>query len=172
MRELVPGPKRSFPAPAKIVSGGQTGADRAALDWAMRHGIEHGGWCPKGRRAEDGTIPSRYALRETPSRAYIERTEWNVRDSDGTVLFTIEERLVGGALRTLEFAILHHKPHLHLTEAAKGNAALVLGTWMRQNSIRVLNAAGSRATREPRVGSFVRRVLDQAFAVRARRGPG
>jgi hypothetical protein len=72
----------------------------------MRHSIEHGGWCPKDPRAEDGAIPSRYALRETASRTYIERTEWNVRDSDGTVIFTIEERLVAGPLRTLEFAIL------------------------------------------------------------------
>ena len=73
----------------RIVSGGQTGADRAALDIAIRHGITHGGWCPKGRRAEDGPISCQYALTETPSEQYIQRTEWNVRDSDGTVVFTL-----------------------------------------------------------------------------------
>ena len=72
--------------PIKIVSGGQTGADRAALDWALHHDVECGGWCPKGRKAEDGTIDPKYPLKETPSVAYIQRTEWNVRDSDATVL--------------------------------------------------------------------------------------
>lgn len=68
----------------KIISGGQTGADRAALDWAIAIGVSHGGWCPKGRKAEDGEIDGRYNLRETPSADYPQRTEWNVRDSDGT----------------------------------------------------------------------------------------
>ncbi len=63
----------------KIVSGGQTGADRAALDFAIAHGIPQGGWCPKGRKAEDGPIPDRYQLKETPSDNYAQRTEWNVR---------------------------------------------------------------------------------------------
>jgi hypothetical protein len=65
----------------KIVSGGQTGADRAALDWALSRGIECGGWCPKGRKAEDGRIAKRYPLIETPSASYVQRTEWNVRDT-------------------------------------------------------------------------------------------
>src|SRR4051794_40670415 len=88
----------------RIVSGGQTGADRAALDWAIDNGIEHGGWCPNGRRAEDGHIDPRYQLRETPFSKYVQRNEWNVRDSDGTVLITIDSRLVGGTKQTLEFA--------------------------------------------------------------------
>ena len=152
-----------------IVSGGQTGADRTGLDWAIAHGIPHRGWCPRGRRAEDGAIPPRYRLRETPSPTYIQRTEWNVRDSDGTVIFTVAERLVAGPLRTLEFAILHRKPHLHLAAADKGDAAVALRNWMRQNSIRVLNVAGSRASREPEVAAFLRRVLDQALKARPRR---
>jgi hypothetical protein len=81
----------------KIISGGQTGADRAALDFAIKHRISHGGWCPKGRRSEDGTIPSQYQLQETPSTNYLQRTEWNVRDSDGTVIFSISEHLTGGS---------------------------------------------------------------------------
>jgi hypothetical protein len=96
----------------KIVSGGQTGADRAGLDWAIKNGIEHGGWCPKGRRAEDGPLHSRYVLKETPSSDYLQRTEWNVRDSDGTVLFSLAERLSGGSLKTLEFTMKHRKPLL------------------------------------------------------------
>jgi hypothetical protein len=68
----------------KVISGGQTGADRAGLDFAMAQGIAHGGWCPRGRLAEDGTIPARYQLEETPEADYAQRTEWNVRDADGT----------------------------------------------------------------------------------------
>ena len=73
----------------KIISGGQTGVDRAALDFAIEHDIPYGGWCPKGRKAEDGPIGSRYLLKETPTSTYPQRTEWNVRDSDGTVIFSL-----------------------------------------------------------------------------------
>jgi hypothetical protein len=79
----------------KITSGGQTGADRAGLDWAIKNGIDHGGWCPKGRKAEDGTIQGQYQLQEASSGNYLQRTEWNVRDSDGTVIFSIGEELTG-----------------------------------------------------------------------------
>lgn len=89
----------------KIISGGQTGADRAALDFALTLGIPHGGWCPRGRLAEDGPVPERYILSETPTRAYAVRTEWNVRDSDGTVIFTLGwPPLSGGSLKTWKFA--------------------------------------------------------------------
>ena len=78
----------------QIVSGGQTGADRAALDWAIQNGVPHGGWCPKGRKAEDGVIDARYHLRQTTSSAYSARTELNVRDSDGTVIISIAQELM------------------------------------------------------------------------------
>jgi hypothetical protein len=91
----------------KIVSGGQTGADRAALDFAVAHGIPHGGWCPKGRKAEDGTIDQRYQMNETPSADYGQRTEWNVRDSDGALVFSISATLTGGSRKTLELAQGH-----------------------------------------------------------------
>src|SRR5260221_13349632 len=91
----------------KIVSGGQTGADRAALDWALAHNVECGGWCPKGRKPEDRPIHPKYPLKETPSATYIRRTEWNVRDSDATVLFSIGSTLTGGSRRTMEFARKH-----------------------------------------------------------------
>src|ERR1051326_9418797 len=80
----------------KIVSGGQTGVDRACLDFAIKHRIRHGGWCPRGRLAEDGRIPARYKLKETPRASYAQRTESNVRDSDATVIFSISPRLRGG----------------------------------------------------------------------------
>ena len=100
--------------PIRIVSGGQTGADRAALNWALAHSVECGGWCPKGRKAEDGPIEAKYPVKETPSAAYVQRTEWNVRDSDATVLFSIEPALTGGPKKTVDFARKHKKPHLHL----------------------------------------------------------
>ena len=92
----------------KIVSGGQTGADRAALDWSIKNGIPHGGWCPKGRKAEDGPIDGKYQLKETPSSNYPQRTEWNVRDSDGTVVFSVKAVLTGGSKRTVDLARQHH----------------------------------------------------------------
>src|SRR5215831_1881733 len=70
----------------KIISGGQTGVDTAGLWFALRNGLLHGGWCPRGRKREDGLIPRRFRLRETPSRGYLQRTQWNVRDSDGTII--------------------------------------------------------------------------------------
>lgn len=98
----------------RIVSGGQTGADRAALDWALAHNVPCGGWCPNGRKAADGPIDPKYPLKERPSASYLQRTEWNVRDSDATVLFSIEPALTGGSLKTVDFARKHKKPNLHL----------------------------------------------------------
>jgi len=148
----------------RIVSGGQTGADRAALNWAITHGISHGGWCPKGRRAEDGTIPRRYQLVETPSASYLQRTEWNVRDSDGTVILSIAETLTGGSRRTAELARQHGKPWLHVAKSAGGrDAGALVRRFVRQHGIHVLNVAGPRASTEPEVGAFVTSVLERAF---------
>lgn len=88
----------------QIISGGQTGADRAGLDFAIAHGFPHGGWCPKGRKALDGPLPERYLLQETPSEDYPQRTEWNVRDSDGTVVFMLAAKASGGSAKTLAVA--------------------------------------------------------------------
>jgi hypothetical protein len=150
--------------PAKIVSGGQTGADRAALDWAIASGVEHGGWCPRGRKAEDGTIDRRYRLRETPSDRYSQRTEWNVRDSDGTVILSLGGALTGGSKRTAELAEQYGKPWLHVSRQSNGgDAADRLRRFVAHTGIRVLNVAGPRASTEPHVGAFVSEVLDQAF---------
>jgi predicted Rossmann fold nucleotide-binding protein DprA/Smf involved in DNA uptake len=150
-----------------IVSGGQTGADRAALDFAIRHGLPHTGWCPRRRRAEDGTIPSEYRLRETPSSHYSQRTEWNVRDSDATIVFSVKERLTGGTWLTFELARRLGKPVLHLSrdEANVAAAAVKLLSFIEQLPVRTLNVAGPRASQEPEISAFIFAVFAAAFRV-------
>lgn len=169
----------------RLVSGGQTGADRAALDFAIEHDIPHGGWCPKGRLAEDGPIPERYRLKETTTTAYPQRTEANVRDSDGTVIFTVSAKLGGGSLKTLLLAQKHKKPVLHISrEGGPDTPEQELRGFIEENEIRVLNVAGSRASKEPNVGQFVRNLFEVVLLangrpiadrrvgqVNARRGP-
>jgi hypothetical protein len=147
----------------KLVSGGQTGADRAALDWALEHGMACGGWCPRGRRAEDGPLDARYPLTETPSVHYRQRTDWNVRDSDATVIFSLSERLSGGSRETRECARRRRKPCLHLHLHA--DAPRLLRAFLDAHRPQVLNVAGPRASKERQVGAFVREVLERVLAV-------
>lgn len=142
----------------RIISGGQTGADRAALDWAISHKIPHGGWCPDGRKAEDGVIPTLYRLTELFGGGYRQRTKANVRDSDATLIVTISDELSGGSLTTAKFAIDLHKPHLHLSKNTNWPARLQ--DWIKLQSITKLNVAGPRASKEPAVGAFTWEVLD------------
>lgn len=146
----------------KIVSGGQTGADRGALDWAIFRGIPHGGWCPKGRLAEDGAIPSKYNLTETQSASYPQRTEWNVRDSDGTVIFTMTPKLSVGSKKTQMLAQKHHKPCLHvpLTGGSRYFPEQYFVEYLDEHKIRVLNVAGTRGSKEPELEVRVMRFLD------------
>lgn len=143
-----------------IISGGQTGADRAALDWAIAHGLPHGGWCPCGRRAEDGIIAPHYRLRETPSSDYSQRTEWNVRDSDATLIVSVAPRLTGGSRATREFARLHAKPCLHVSG---DGAPAKVRRFLAQHGVRILNVAGPRASKEPEVYALVIALLDEVF---------
>ena len=108
---------------------------------------------PEGAKAEDGPIDAKYPLKETPSIAYIQRTEWNVRDSDATVLFSIEPTLTGGSLRTMEFARKHKKPRLHLHPGIS-EVADKLSVFVQENSVKVLNVARPRVSTEPGVGSL------------------
>ena len=119
----------------KIISGGQTGADRAALDFAIEHGIPHGGWCPKGRLAEDGMIDQRYQLKETSTSNYPERTEKNIQDSDGTVIFTMTGKLTGGSKKTAEFSVEHQKPWIHLHPGKETDISGDLVKFVRDNQI-------------------------------------
>ncbi|MFH0919854.1 MAG: putative molybdenum carrier protein [Fibrobacterota bacterium] len=152
-----------MPGVEKIISGGQTGADRAALDTAIRLNIPHGGYCPKGRVAEDGRIDARYLLEETESVDYRERTELNVIHSDGTAVFTVSGILDGGTKETADFAKKHNKPLLRL-KAVDESPVSELAYFIGKYEIKVLNVAGPRASREPGVGAFVDRVLSEALA--------
>jgi hypothetical protein len=143
----------------KIVSGGQTGADRAALDWAIANGVGHGGWCPEGRLAEDGAIPLRYLLTELPGAGYRQRTKANVRDSDGTLIVSLSSALSGGSLLTVNFAKALKMPWLHVHPGACYNDEII--SWVNANRIHVLNVAGPRESKEPGIGGFVLSLLDQ-----------
>lgn len=147
--------------PGAIVSGGQTGADRAALDWARNHGIKHGGWCPRGRLASDGPLPLHYHLRETASAGYRQRTRLNVQDSDATLIFNTGE-LDGGTLQTVRFAERMNKPHcvVQLDQSDLGGAALQVVEWLKQGKFSTLNIAGPREEKRPGIYALVLAVLD------------
>jgi predicted Rossmann-fold nucleotide-binding protein len=146
----------------RIVSGGQTGVDRAALDVALSRGLPCGGWCPKGRFAEDGVIPACYPLIETPTPLYEERTAWNVRDSDGTLVLTWGPPVQGTAY-TIGMTRLFKKPCLVIDLSRDGDVQCVSG-WLRKHHVRTLNVAGPRATKSPevypRAVAFLNALLD------------
>ena len=150
----------------RLVSGAQTGADRAALDAALALGIEVGGWVPKGRRAEDGAIPERYPnLVETGSADYSVRTRANVRDSDATVIVS-RGPLEGGSALTLEFTRELLRPCLHvdLSQLTIARAATVLAAWLDREKPETLNVAGPRASKDPTIHESTKRVLSLALA--------
>ena len=158
------------PTRLKIVSGGQTGADIAALDWAIARGIPHGGWCPKGRKCERGAIPARYALTETEGEDYASRTERNVIDSDATVIITLAPVLGGGSKLTRDFALRHRKPVLHI-HAGTSQRGWLLAAFMRQHKVTVLNVAGPRASVARGVGRLVKATLEEAWQFLATQTP-
>ena len=149
----------------KIVSGGQTGADRAALDVAVELGLATGGWVPRGRRAEDGVIPERYEeLVESDSESYERRTELNVRDSDATVVFSFGPPTGGSAL-TVRLAHSLEKPllALDLERSTTDEAIARLRTWLAEAHPRVLNVAGPRLSQEPRIAEVTAMILRGAI---------
>lgn len=145
----------------KIVSGGQTGVDRAGLDVAIDLGIEHGGWCPRGRRAEDGRIPDCYLLRETDSEDYADRTERNVMDSDGTLILYLAT-LRGGTELTYRLAQKHGRPHC-LVDLNDPKPARTVQQWMREKAIHVLNIAGPRASQNEEIYGSARAYLESVL---------
>ena len=150
----------------KIVSGGQTGVDRAALDVALELGIECRGWCPAGRMAEDGVIDARYPLTETPSPDPAQRTEWNVRDSDATLILTTGAESAGTEL-TREVARRLGKPvYTFPFHAGAGEDVEMFRRWLQVADVRTLNVAGPRESESPGIGDEARRIL------RALLGPG
>lgn len=134
----------------KIMSGGQTGADRAALDVALHCGIEHGGSIPKGKRAENGVVHPIYQLDELSTTSYPKRTEKNIMDSDGTLILS-HGRLTGGSALTRRLAEQHKKPVLHvdLSKFSRFDAVSMVKKWIERNNVEVLNVAGSRGSKDP-----------------------
>jgi hypothetical protein len=145
----------------RIVSGGQTGVDRGALDAALALGLPCGGWCPRGRLAEDGPIDPRYPLRETPSSRYPERTEWNVRASDGTLILT-RGRPTGGTALTATVARRLRRPLLVLDLDGSPDPAEVK-RWADTHDVAILNVAGPRESQQPGIQEEARAFLEDAF---------
>lgn len=155
----------------KIVSGGQTGADRAALDWAIDNGVAHGGWCPAGRLAEDGTIPAHYRLDELAEAGYRQRTRRNVQDADATMVVNIGE-LDGGTRQTVQFAERAQKPLLVLAldTLSLPVAAAMLNDWLAIHTPAVLNVAGPRESKRPGIGQSTYKLLAAALELRQLKG--
>lgn len=148
----------------RIISGGQTGVDRAALDAAIELGVPHGGYVPAGRKAEDGRIDERYNLIELASTSYDDRTERNVIESDGTLIISVGP-LTGGSLTTRRFTRQHDKPLLHvdLIRVAHDEAAASIRAWAADFRVAVLNVAGPRESTTPGIYAAARDVLRCVF---------
>jgi len=145
----------------KIISGGQTGVDQAALDAAMKLNIPHGGWVPKGRKTENGPLPAKYDLQEMPTESYSARTEKNVLDSDGTLIIS-RGQLTEGSEYTRKMAMKHNRPWLHidLGKKPKFHAATIIISWIDENRIEILNVAGPRASKDPEIYADVMHIIE------------
>jgi len=152
----------------KIISGGQTGADRAGLDFAIHAGVEHGGYVPKGRKAEDGRIDDRYNLVELSTSSYPARTRRNIEESVGTVIFSLNRRLSGGTKLTLELANKLGKPVLHIYDTRKERILnpdspcleiQALRDFVCSKKIEILNVAGPRESKEPGIYDWTLKML-------------
>ncbi len=135
------------PKLSKIVSGAQTGVDRAALDVALALGYPCGGWVPKGRRAEDGRVPALYPMRETGGRGYAERTLLNVRDSDATLILT-RGQPTGGTALTLDYALNLGRPN-KVVDLLGATTPEQVKEWIDETEVVVLNVAGPRESSSP-----------------------
>ena len=159
------------PQLSKVISGGQTGVDRAALEVALFLEIPHGGWCPKGRRAEDGPIPETFDLTETASFNYAIRTEKNVVESDGTLIL-FRKIITRGTGLTVKFAKRHQRPYLCIDlaeipdsdEDATEAASQEILNWLIKENINVLNVAGPRESTTPGINSQSHSLLLNTFA--------
>jgi hypothetical protein len=145
----------------KIISGGQTGVDRAGLDAALKHRIDCGGWCPAGRLDEFGRIPDRYPVNELEGGGFTERTLQNVKDSDGTVIIYSGE-LSGGTEQTVRFCLEQQRPH-QLLDASKipaEEAARLMAGFLRNHKVDILNVAGPRESEWPDGYDYAYRALE------------
>ena len=145
----------------KIISGGQTGADIAGIDAAIDCNIPYGGWLPKGRKTEEGPLPERYTGFQVMTRGgYPKRTEQNVIDSNGTVIFTYGKLSTGSAL-TQKFARQHSKPCLHIDLDIVNNPVSVIKNWIIDWDIKILNVAGRSASKAPEIYDQVKDIINQ-----------
>jgi len=143
----------------KIISGGQTGADIAGVDAAMALNIPYGGWLPKGRKAENGIVPEKYTQFQVMTKGgYPKRTEQNVIDSDGTVIFTYGKLAAGSSL-TKKFAVNNNRPWLHVDLDAVNNPAALINEWVLDWDIKVLNVAGVSASKAPSIYNQVKNII-------------
>jgi hypothetical protein len=152
----------------KIISGGQTGADRAGLDFAIETGLQHGGYVPRGRKAEDGRIDDQYNVVELGTSSYPARTRKNIEESDGTMIFSLERVLTGGTKLTREYAHELGKPVLHIYDTRKKRIpnpdslraeVQALTDFLSSNKIEILNVAGPRESNEPGVYEWTLNML-------------
>lgn len=148
----------------KMISGGQTGADRGALDAAIKYSFPYGGWIPKGRLTENGPLPDEYRLKEMPTKNYQDRTEINVLASHGTVIIT-HGKLTGGSALTKKLAKKHERPYLHidLNKTPAFIAASEINNWVIKHGIEILNVAGSRASKDPQIYEDTRYIVEGAI---------
>ena len=144
----------------KIISGGQTGVDRAALDVALEHEIDCGGWCPAGRLDEFGRIPDHYPVQELPDGGFAERTFENVKDSDGTVVI-YQAQLHGGTEQTVRFCVELERPYqlIDASRVATQDGARLIADFVGRNKIGVLNVAGPRQSEWPESYDYASRTL-------------
>ncbi|MDO9530025.1 MAG: putative molybdenum carrier protein [Syntrophales bacterium] len=151
----------------KIISGGQTGADRAALDVAIKVGIPHGGWIPKGRKTEDGVLPDKYQLQEMSTTSYPKRTEQNVLDSEGTLIVS-HGKLNGGSALTRKLAGKHKRPciHIDMDRLSITDAVDAIKEWIGYNAIQILNVAGPRASKDPDIYNSTKEILETMLATK------
>jgi Circularly permutated YpsA SLOG family len=164
-RQARPASSSPFHGVQRIVSGGQTGVDRAALDVAILLGIPHGGWCPKGRLCETGRIDPKYQLSELPSTDYAVRTLQNVKDSDGTLILYFDQ-LRGGTALTNRYAKEQRKPVCRVRINATVDFTRIVN-WLHEHRVRILNIAGPRGSSHPDLESTAREVLVKLFQMPA-----
>jgi len=145
----------------KVISGGQTGVDRAALDAGRVSGVAVGGWCPAGRRAEDGPLDPAYPLSETPEAGYEQRTAWNVREADATLVLTWGP-LEGGTALTVRFLERERRPYL-LVPLDEDPDPQAVRAWLGDERVRVLNVAGPRGSKAPGIYAAARAFLERVF---------
>lgn len=151
---------------SKIISGGQTGADQAALDVAIKFGIPHGGWIARGRKTENGRLPDKYQLQEMATSSHAKHAEQNVVDSDGTLIIS-HGKLTGGSEYTRRMAMHHGRPWLHidLKRTVAFQAARRIRSWIKSHKIEILNVAGPRASKDSEIYQDTADILEIAFYI-------